>query len=253
MTLVSPPPDALPAGLSSAQAAQLLRTVGPNEVPTRPERRWLRFAGKFWGPSAWMLETIAVLSLWLGKAGDAALIAALLVVNAILAYAQERRASAAIESLKQRLQVEARVLRDGRWQRLPARVLVPGDVIRCRAGDLLAADARVLEGSVTVDESVLTGESQEIEAGCGDLLHSGTLVRRGEATASVSATGTRTAFGRTAELVRDAQPRLHIEQFIASIVRWLFLIVGALWPACSPWRGFRASPSCRRAASRWSC
>ncbi|MDE2605969.1 MAG: plasma-membrane proton-efflux P-type ATPase [Burkholderiales bacterium] len=221
-------PDPATGGLGTQEAQRLLATVGANEVAGRPERRWQRFLAKFWGPSAWMLETIAVVSLLLGKHGDAGLVALLLVLNAVLAYAQERRASAALEALKQRLQLEARVLRDGRWQKLPARELVPGDVIRCRAGDLVPADARIASGSLTADESVLTGESRELAKQAGDMAYSGTLVRHGEATAEVTATGTRSRFGRTAQLVRDAQPQMHVEALIARIVRWLALIVGTL-------------------------
>lgn len=217
-----------PAGLSTAEAAARLREYGPNETAEPKSHPLLRFLTKFWGLSAWMLELIAVLSFILGKRVDFWIALALLVVNAVLGFLQEQRAAVAVASLRHRLSVLARTKRDGVWRTLPARDLVPGDVVRLRAGDIVPADARAIDGTLEIDQSTLTGESAAVARSKGDQLYAGSVVRRGEATAEVVATGTRTYFGRTIQLVSTAQPVLHIERFVARVVRWLFAIVGTL-------------------------
>ena len=215
-------------GLTSLEARQRLARDGANEVA--PERRHaaLAFARKFWGLSAWMIELIVVLSGALGKYTDFAVALGLLVVNALLSFLQEQRASAAVELLRSRLRVMARVLRDGTWDTCPARELVVGDVIRLRAGDFVPADAQIVEGELQADQSALTGESRDIEKTANATLYSGSIVRNGEATAVVAATGARTYFGHTTELVQSAHPKLHVEEVIGRVVKWLFLIVGTL-------------------------
>lgn len=215
-------------GLSTADVKARLQADGPNEVQEAKEHPLLRFAVKFWGLSAWMIELIAGLSAVLGKWTDFGIAIGLLLVNAVLGFLQEQRASLAVTALRRRLQITARALRDGKWQPIEARELVRGDVIRIRAGDVVPADAKILEGSVSVDQSSLTGESREVERNLDETLYSGAAVREGEATAEVSATGTRTYYGRATELVQSARPKLHVEEVIGHVVRWLFLIVGTL-------------------------
>ncbi len=173
-----------------------------------------------------MIELIAVLSFMLGKRADFAVALALLTVNAALSFLQEERASAAVAALRSRLQVSARVLRDRIWNALPARDLVRGDVIRVRTGDFVPADAQVIDGTLQVDQSALTGESRELEKAAGNPLYSGSTVKQGEATAVVTATGVQTFYGRTTQLVESARPKLHIDEVVTRVVRWLFLIVG---------------------------
>ncbi len=216
------------AGLSGAEAQALIQEHGYNEVTERPEHPLRRFLGKFWGLSAWMLELIIVLSAVLGKYSDLAIVAALLILNAILAFAQERRAAGVVQALRRRLQVSTRVLRDATWQVIAARELVPGDIVRIRSGDIVPADLKLLNGTLGVDQSALTGESKDIDKMAGDDLFSGSVVRRGEGNARVLLTGARTLFGRTTELVQQARPKLHIEAVVARVVRWLFVIVGAM-------------------------
>ncbi len=215
-------------GLTEDEARLRLSRDGPNEVPEAPSHPLLRLAGKFWGLSAWMLELVAALSFFLHKAADFSIALALLVVNASLSFFEEQRASAAVAALRQKLRVTARVLREGRWQALPARELVAGDVVRVRTGDFVPADGVILEGGLRVDESSLTGESRELPKDVGAALHSGAVVRKGEATVSVQATGARSFFGRTTHLIESAHPKLHVEEVTNHLVRWLFLIVGAL-------------------------
>ena len=215
-------------GLAKADADARLVKQGPNEVPEKRRRPVLRFAKKFWGLSAWMIELIAVLSFALHKHADMWIAVALLVANAILSFFQEERASAAVTALRSKLRVTARVLRDKRWQAVPARELVTGDIVRVRAGDFVPADVQLCDGNLRIDQSALTGESREVDKAASLVLYAGSTVRDGEATGVVVATGARTYFGRTTELVIGAHPKLHVEEVISRVVRWLLIIVGAL-------------------------
>jgi H+-transporting ATPase len=215
-------------GLSQAEVEARRRQYGHNEVAERKRNPLLQFAKRFWGLSAWMLELIILLSWILHKTSTLYIVTALLVVNAILGFAQEHQASQAVEALKRELQVMARVLRDGVWGLVRARELVPGDIVRVRPGDFVPADVQVISGMLAVDQSALTGESLDVEKRPGDLLYSGSVVRRGEANGMVTTTGAKTYFGRTTELVQLARPRLHIEEVVSQVVQWLFVIVGAL-------------------------
>jgi H+-transporting ATPase len=175
-----------------------------------------------------MLELIMVLSAVLRKYSDLAVVGALLVdQRRVELYAgapgrRRRRGTAA------RLQVSARVRRDSSWQVIPARELVPGDIVRVRPGDIIPADVKLLTGALSVDQSALTGESKDADKKPGEVLSSGSVVRRGEGNGVVMLTGAKTYFGRTTELVQEARPKLHIEAVVAKVVRWLFVIVGAL-------------------------
>ncbi len=215
-------------GLSDREARSRLERDGANEVPRPPSHALRKLAKKFWGVSAWMIELIVILSFVLHRSADMWIALALLVVNAVLGFVQEQRASAAVEALERRLQVTARVLRDGSWRAVPARELVAGDVARVRAGDFVPADLQLLAGGIQVDQSALTGESQVVERTVDHAVHSGSIVRTGEATGVVTATGLRTYFGRTTQLVQTAHPKLHVEEVIGRVVRWLLVIVGAL-------------------------
>ncbi len=226
MPIVSPDlPDfgGTPAvrGLSSEEAAQRRRQYGPNAAAEERPHPIVSFLAKFWAPVPWMLELTVVLELALGRPGEAVIIGALLLFNAVLAFTQENRAQGALSLLRQRLSVQARVLRDGRWQLLPAKDLVPDDVVHLRMGDLTPADLRVLSGQVLLDQSALTGESLPVDVGPAQTANAGAVVKRGEATGQVTATGARTAFGKTVELVRLAKTRSHLETIIFTIVKYL--------------------------------
>jgi H+-transporting ATPase len=215
-------------GLTHGEVETSRKEHGYNEVAEQKGHPVLRFLGKFWGLSAWLLELIMILSLALRNYADFAIVGALLVVNAVLGSWQERRAAGVMETLRRRLQVSARVLRDRNWQVVPARELVPGDIVRVRPGDIVPADVKVLTGTLTVDQSVLTGESKDVDKTAGEVLSSGSIVRQGEGNGVVMLTGAKTYFGRTTELVQTARPKLHIEAVVSKVVRWLFVIVGAL-------------------------
>ena len=213
-------------GLSAAEHARRIAQHGYNEIPEQEPSPVLAFARKFSGSTAWMLEAVILLSLVLGNYANVYIIAALLVLNAVLGFFLEQKASKAVDALKQRLRVNARALRDGVWVVVPARDLVPGDIVRVRAGDFVPADVRVLEGKLAVDQSALTGESLPVEKMESSPLFSGSVIRSGEATALVLLTGKKTYYGKTAELVQFARPRLQAEEVTARVVKWLFVIVG---------------------------
>jgi len=207
------------SGLSSDEARQRLAKVGPNAMPDTAEHPLRRAIGKFWAPVPWMLEAAIILEAALGHYVEAAIVAALLVFNAVLGLFQESRAQATLTALKSRLAMNASVERDGRWKTVPATELVPGDMVKLTLGGVVAADVKITGGEVQLDQSMLTGESVPIEAGTGIATFAGALVRRGEATAEVTATGPRTKFGRTAELVRTAHVVSSQQKAVLRVVR----------------------------------
>ena len=215
-------------GLESIEVESRLKQYGYNEVPEKKVNPVVRFVKKFWGLTAWMLETIIVLSCILQRYSDVYIVTGLLVFNSILGFAEEQRASNAVEALKEKLRVNAKVLRDGVWRTVASRELVPGDVVRTRTGDFVPADVKIATGELEVDQSALTGESMEIEKKPNDILYSGSIVKRGESNGIVVSTGVGTYYGRTAQLVQLAKPKLHIEEVISNVVRWLLIIVVAL-------------------------
>jgi plasma-membrane proton-efflux P-type ATPase len=226
--LPAAPPANAGKGLTGAEVEALRKEHGWNEVAEKKAHPVVLFLGKFWSMSAWMLELIMVVSAVLKNWSDVEVVGALLVINAVLSFTQERRSAGVVEALRKRLQVSARVLRDAAWKVVPARELVPGDILRVRSGDIVPADLKLQSGAVSVDESALTGESKDAEKATGDDLSSASVVRRGEGNGVVTLTGAKTKFGRTTELVQQARPKLHIEEVTAKVVRWLFVIVGVL-------------------------
>jgi H+-transporting ATPase len=214
------------SGLSSDEARQRLTKLGPNTMPDTTEHPLRRAIGKFWAPVPGMLEAAIILEVILGKYVEAAIIATLLVFNAALGLFQESRAQATLNALKSRLAMNASVQRDGRWKTVPAAELVPGDVVKLTLGGVVAADVKITGGEVQLDQSMLTGESVPIEAGAGTATFAGALVRRGEATAEVTATGPRTKFGRTAELVRTAHVVSSQQKAVLRVVRNLAVFNG---------------------------
>jgi H+-transporting ATPase len=215
-------------GLKSVEAETRLKRYGYNEIPEKKANPLARFAKKFWGLTAWMLEAIIVISWALHRYPDLYIVTGLLVFNSILGFAEEQRASNAVDALKEKLHVNARVLRDGSWKVVTAREIVPGDIVRNRSGDFVPADIKIATGQLEVDQSALTGESVEIEKKPDETLYSGSIVKRGESNGIVVATGTNTYFGRTAQLVQLAKPKLHMEEVVSNVVRWLLAIVVGL-------------------------
>jgi H+-transporting ATPase len=215
-------------GLTQAEATQRLLKYGPNALPVVKTRLWLKFLKKIWGPVPWMLELCLVLEVISGKYIESAIIGALILFNAVMSTLQENKAQNALALLKDRLSVNSRALRDGKWQTLPSRELVPGDMIYLRMGDLIPADTEIVSGQISIDQSTLTGESLAVEADAGASVFAGTTVVRGEAAATVTQTGIHTRFGKTAELVRLAKTTGQLERIVFAIVRYLVILDIAL-------------------------
>jgi H+-transporting ATPase len=207
------------AGLSSAEAARRRAEFGPNAVVEERVSPLKRIGRHFWAPVPWMLEATIVLQIAIGQRVTALLIAALLILNVVLGALQESRADAALALLKQKLTLKSRVRRDGAWVDIAAAELVPGDVVEVCLGDVVPADLTLLRGSLLVDQSMLTGESIPVELPAGKTAYAGGLVRRGEAIAEVSATGSKTYFGRTAELVSIAHVASTEQKAVLAVVR----------------------------------
>ena len=215
-------------GLSSDEARSRLEKDGPNAMPDTSAHPLRDVFEKFWAPVPWLLEGSIVLEIVLHKYYEAGVIAALLLFNAALAHFQESRAQATLVALKSRLALTSSVQRDGKWMTVPAAELVCGDLVKLSLGGVVAADVRLISGSVELDQSMLTGESLPIEAGPEVNTYAGALVRRGEATAVVTATGIRTKFGRTAELVRTAHVVSTQQKAVLKIVRNLAIFNSAV-------------------------
>jgi H+-transporting ATPase len=210
-------------GLSTAEAQARLARFGANAVAEARVPAWRQLVAKLWAPVPWMLEAVIVLQLLLGRHVEAAVIGALLVFNALVAFLQERRARDALALLRRQLHVNARVLRDSLWRTIPAEEVVPGDIVHLRAGDIVPADLMLFDGAVTLDQSALTGESLPVEAGADKPAYTGSVVRQGEASGDVTGTGAHTYFGRTAELVRTSSAPSHMQRTIFAIVQRLVL------------------------------
>ena len=220
--------DNLARGLTSDEARLQLAKSGPNAMPDTAVPAWRMALAKFWAPVPWMLEAAIILQAALHEYVEAAVIAGLLVFNAVLGFFQEGRAQATLAALKSRLALTASVLRDGAWKNIPATELVPGDTVKLSLGGVVAADVKLVARSILLDQSMLTGESVPIEAGPGLQTYAGALVRRGEATGIVTETGARTKFGHTAELVRTAHVESTQQKTVVRVVRNLAIFNGAI-------------------------
>src|SRR5580700_1578781 len=214
-----------PDGLTEAEAQKRLTQYGPNEIAEKKSNGLLKFLSFFWGPIPWMIEAAVILSAVARHWPDFGIILLLLLANAVVGFWEEHQAGNAIAALKATLAIKARVKRDGKWINPAARELVPGDVIRVRMGDIVPADARLLEGDpVEVDQSALTGESLPAARKSGEAVFSGSIVRQGEIGALVYATGVNTYFGRTAQLVQGAQTVSHFQRAVLKIGDYLIIL-----------------------------
>ena len=216
-------------GLSQAEAEKRLTQYGPNEITEKKTNQILKFLTYFWGPIPWMIEAAVILSALVRHWLDFFIILLLLCSNAVVGFWEEHQAGNAIEALKAKLAIKAKVRRDGKWVSPKASELVPGDVIRLRLGDIVPADARLLDGdSIEVDQSALTGESLPVTCKPGGAVFSGSILRQGEIDAMVYATGTNTYFGKTAQLVQEAHTVSHFQRAVLKIGDYLIVLAVAL-------------------------
>jgi H+-transporting ATPase len=212
-------------GLTSTEAEKRLQLFGPNEIPEKKENPLKKFLSYFWGPIPWMIEAAVIMSAVIQHWPDFGIIFMLLLVNAVVGFWQERKAGNAIELLKQRLALNARVLREGKWEEKPAKELVPGDIVRLRLGEIVPADLKLIKGDyLLTDESALTGESLPVEKRLSDVGYASSIVRQGEMDALVVNTAGRTFFGKTTKLVEEAQTRSHFQKAIVKIGDYLIIL-----------------------------
>ena len=232
-----------PDGLSQTEAEKRLSQYGPNEIEEKKTNGLLKFLSYFWGPIPWMIEVAVILSGVVRHWPDFFIILLLLLANAVVGFWEEHEAGNAIDALKAKLAVKARVIRDGKWITPPARELVPGDVIRLRLGDIVPADARLLDGDqVEVDQSALTGESLPATRKSGEAVFSGSIIRQGEIGALVYATGASTYFGKTAQLVQEAHTTSHFQKAVLKIGNYLIVLAVALVAVIIGFAIYRGDP-----------
>ncbi len=212
-------------GLSNQEAQTRLSQYGYNELEEKEENPILKFLSYLWGPIPWMIEIAAILSALVRHWSDFGIIMTLLVVNAIVGFWEEHKAGNTIAALKEKLALNALIKRGGNWKKIPAREVVPGDVMRLRLGDIVPADSKLIEGDpVEVDQSALTGESLPVTRGPGDVLYSGSVLKQGESDALVYATGGDTFFGKTAKLVETAHTVSHFQKAVLKIGDYLIVL-----------------------------
>jgi H+-transporting ATPase len=232
-----------PAGLTAVEASKRLAKDGPNELPVKKENALLNFLKYFWGPIPWMIEIAMILSGVVGHWPDFFIILLLLCTNAVVGFWEEHSAGNAIDALQAKLATNTRVKRDGKWVTPPARELVTGDVIQLKQGDIVPADARLLDGDpMSVDQSALTGESLPASRNPGDAVFSGSIVRRGQSNALVYATAGNTYFGRTASLVEKAQTVSHFQKAVLKIGNYLIVLAVSLVALIVAFALYRGDP-----------
>jgi H+-transporting ATPase len=214
-----------PNGLSNTEAEKRLRAYGLNEIAEKKPHPFLRFFGFFWGPIPWMIEIAAILAALIHHWETFYIIMAMLLLNAGVGFWQRQKADNAIELLKEKMALTARVRRDGAWGQIPARELAPGDIVRVRLGDIVPADLRLIDGEyLVVDESALTGESLPVEKTVGQVAYAGAIIRQGEMDGVVVATGMNSYFGKTARLVETARNASHLQKALVKMADYLILV-----------------------------
>ena len=214
-----------PDGLTTAEAETRLREHGFNEIAEKKRHPFLKFLGFFWGPIPWMIEIAAILAALIHHWETFYIIVAMLLLNAGVGFWQRQKADHAIELLKEKMALFARVRRDGAWGQIPARELAPGDIVRVRLGDIMPADLRLMDGEyLLVDESALTGESLPVEKTVGQVAYAGAIIRQGEMDGVVVATGMNSYFGKTAKLVETARTASHLQKALVKMADYLILV-----------------------------
>lgn len=217
-------PGAAADGLTDREAARLLAQCGENALEENHVSVLAKLASYFWGPIPWMIEAAAILSAAVRHWEDFGIILVMLLLNAGVGFWQEFKADTAIAALKNKLALQAHVKRSGQWRDIAARLLVPGDLILIRLGNVVPADARLLNGNyLSVDQSALTGESLPVDKKAGETVYSGSIAKLGEMQAVVTATGMNSYFGQTARLVESAGAASHFQRAVLRIGNFLIL------------------------------
>ena len=211
-------------GISENEVKERISQIGYNEIKEEKKNPLLDFLSRYWGPIPWLLEIAMIISLAVSHYLEGIIIFVLITVNAIIGYMHSRNSQKAVELLRGRLTMNAKVLRDGKWVVIKAKNIVPGDIISVGLGDIVPADAQVISGELSIDQSVLTGESLSITASPSHCIYSASVVKRGSAQCVVLNTGSHTYFGKTAELVKTAKPKSHQEKIMMTIVKYMMYV-----------------------------
>jgi len=208
-------------GLNDADVQAKRKQYGYNEIPEKQVGPVMRTLKRMWGPIPWLLEAAMIFELIMGKGVQAAVVFLLLVFSAVIGEIQEKRAKKAIGYLRQQLQISVRTLRNGTWQTIPSRELVPGDIVHVRVGDIVPADIEIINSNASVNESALTGESINVTKEAGETIFAGSTITHGEVIARVSAIGKKSSYGKTVELVRTAEAPGRLQVLLFNIIRYL--------------------------------
>ena len=215
-------------GLTTKEVQERRQKFGYNELNEKEETWFHRLFKKFWGPIPWMIEVAAVLSALAHRWEDFTIITILLFVNAFVDFYQESKALSAISVLKKKLARKALVLRDGKWQDIDAKEIVPDDIVKIKIGDIVPADVKLLSGGdfLLVDESALTGESLPVHKKQGDDLYANAIIKQGEMVAKVTATAKNTYFGKTVGLVAKAEGEevSHFQKMVIKVGDFLIIL-----------------------------
>ncbi|WOL06428.1 plasma membrane ATPase isoform X2 [Canna indica] len=214
-----------PEGLSSSEGEQRLQIFGPNKLEEKKESKFLKFLGFMWNPLSWVMEIAAIMAIVLDNGGgqppdwqDFVGIVVLLIINSTISFIEENNAGNAAAALMAGLAPKTKVLRDGKWSEQEASILVPGDIISIKLGDIVPADARLLEGDpLKIDQAALTGESLPVTKHPGQEVFSGSTCKQGEIEAIVIATGVHTFFGKAAHLVDSTNNVGHFQMVLTAI------------------------------------
>lgn len=215
-------------GLTQAQADELLKKDGLNEVPEPKYNFWKEFAGKLWNLSAWILEAALILEFVLGKRIQALFVLAMLLFAAWNGASKKKQSRRVLDSISHKLTPTVAVERDGKWEKLDSKQLVVGDLISLQRGDVVSADVKIVEGQLAFDESSITGESKAIKKNINDEAFAGTTVVEGHGLAIVTATGKNSRSGKTINLINNSAAPGHLQQLLTKIIYYLCLLDGIL-------------------------
>lgn len=215
-------------GLTDAQAEERLKKDGLNEVPEPEFNFFKEFMSKLWNLSAWILEAALLLECILGKWIQSLFVLLMLLFAAFNGATQKKKSRRVLNTISHELTPTVSVKRSGKWKQINSKFLAVGDLISLKRGDVLAADVKIAQGQITVDESSITGESKAIKKSVGDTAYAGTTVVDGDALAVVTATGSNSRSGKTINLINNSAAPGHLQQLLTKIIYYLCLLDGVL-------------------------
>ena len=215
-------------GLTQAKADELLTKNGLNEVPEPQFNFFKEFLSKLWNLSAWILEAALLLECILGKWIQSLFVLLMLLFAAWNGASKKKQSRRVLNNISHKLTPTVSVMRDGKWQNIDSKYLVPGDLVSIQAGDVLAADVRIIDGQISTDESSITGEAKTVRKQVKDTAYAGTTVVEGSGLATVTATGANSRSGKTVNLINNSAAPGHLQQLLTKIIYYLCILDGIL-------------------------